>query len=163
MSMEAVSSARADAVGKPKAVGASGALLRNMVKANLDVDDNEKAEEDRVGYALTDRELISDMFMFFTAGYETTANTMSSVCAVLALYPDIQQKVFEETKSLWPNGTPTGIDEVDYKQTFSSLVLHLNLLFSSVQGIAEVVAHNLATGTRCDQRHRAQILSPECK
>ncbi|KAF5358820.1 hypothetical protein D9758_008567 [Tetrapyrgos nigripes] len=122
MSMEAVSNARADVVGKSKVMGASGALLRNLVKANLDVYDNEKAEGDRTRNMLTDRELISDMFMFFGAGYETTANTMSFICAVLALYPDIQQKVFEETKSIWPNGAPTDVDEADHKQTFPSLI-----------------------------------------
>ncbi|KAF5358819.1 hypothetical protein D9758_008564 [Tetrapyrgos nigripes] len=122
MSMEVASNARADVVGKSKVMGASGALLRNLVKANLDVYDNEKVEGDRIGNALTDRELISDMFMFFAAGYETTANTMSFICAVLALYPGIQQKVFEETKSIWPNGPPTDVDEADYKQTFPSLI-----------------------------------------
>jgi hypothetical protein len=61
MAMEAVSNARAHVIGQSNTQNASGALLRNLVRANLDVDDNERTQNDKNG--LTDRELVSDMFV----------------------------------------------------------------------------------------------------
>ena len=34
---------------------------------------------------------------------ETTAHTLSFILGHLALYPDVQAKVFEEIQSIWPD------------------------------------------------------------
>lgn len=36
-------------------------------------------------------------------GFETTATAATSICALLAIYPDVQEKVFEEIRSVLPD------------------------------------------------------------
>ncbi|KAK7451782.1 hypothetical protein VKT23_012461 [Stygiomarasmius scandens] len=122
-----------------KASSKGGALLRNLVEANIDIDEEKRDASDR--HSLTDKELLSNIFIFFLAGYgktpqaftsglpsfnnfgplETTASVISFACALLALYPDIQQKVFEEVSALWPEGAPANADEKEYKECFPKL------------------------------------------
>ncbi|PRD33590.1 UNVERIFIED_CONTAM: Cyp3a13 [Trichonephila clavipes] len=45
---------------------------------------------------LSTKELVAQCIMFFIAGYDTTASTLSFATYMLALYPDIQEKVYEE-------------------------------------------------------------------
>lgn len=40
-----------------------------------------------------------DLYDFFQ-GFETTAAAITNVCALLAIYPEIQEKVFEEIRSV---------------------------------------------------------------
>lgn len=39
----------------------------------------------------------------FKQGYETTATAATNVCALLAIYPDVQQKLYEEIQSVLPD------------------------------------------------------------
>ncbi|XP_062621095.1 cytochrome P450 3A19-like, partial [Saccostrea cucullata] len=48
---------------------------------------------------LTSTEIIANCLLFFFAGYETTANTLSFFVYLLALHPDIQQRVYNEIVS----------------------------------------------------------------
>ncbi|KAF8579905.1 cytochrome P450 [Ramaria rubella] len=69
-------------------------LLRRLVQSNaLEVDPEKR---------LTDAELLSNVFIFLVAGHETTAHTMSFILGHLALYPAVQEKLFEELRSIWP-------------------------------------------------------------
>ncbi|KZV61166.1 cytochrome P450 [Peniophora sp. CONT] len=45
---------------------------------------------------LTDSELIGNIFIFMLAGHETTAHTLAFCFALLALYPDKQDKLFQD-------------------------------------------------------------------
>ena len=47
-------------------------------------------------YKLTDKDLVSLAVSFLGAGYETTANTISYTSYLLALNPDIQEKLQSE-------------------------------------------------------------------
>ena len=51
------------------------------------------------GKPLTDDEVIAQAFVFFIAGYETTATTLSYVSYELALNQDIQDRLYEEIKT----------------------------------------------------------------
>ncbi len=46
--------------------------------------------------ALSHEELVAQCVIFFLAGYDTTASTLSFTSYVLALHPEIQEKVIEE-------------------------------------------------------------------
>ncbi|THU75401.1 cytochrome P450 [Dendrothele bispora CBS 962.96] len=131
MCMKAVSEVRADVLERSNST-TGGALLRNLVKANMDVD-GEQDEKERGQRSLTDRELVSNMFLFFIAGHETTANTLSFVCAFLALYPDVQQKILEEVKLIWPNGVPEDVEEAEYKNTFSRLTYTTAVFYEALR------------------------------
>ncbi|TFK72438.1 cytochrome P450 [Pluteus cervinus] len=113
-------------VGGGSDVAPGTALLRNMVEANM-------IQED--GYAqkrLTDEELLSNTFTFLIAGHETTAFSLSFAIATLALYPDIQKKVYDEVVALWPAGAPStatlqSVKECLPKLEYTTAVFHESL------------------------------------
>ncbi|KAF8524179.1 cytochrome P450 [Gautieria morchelliformis] len=88
-------------------------LLRRLVESN--------AVEVDPGKRLTDEELVSNMFIFLVAGHETTAHTLAFILGHLALYPDVQAKVFEEVRTLWPDEQRVLLAE-DSFEDFSQLV-----------------------------------------
>lgn len=47
---------------------------------------------------LTDAEIKAQAFLFFLAGYETTASLLRYASYVLAIHPDIDTKLYEEIK-----------------------------------------------------------------
>jgi hypothetical protein len=55
-------------------------------------------ESDR-GRKLTDEEIVAHAVAFIMAGYETTANTLAYTSYLLALNPDIQEKLQSEIDS----------------------------------------------------------------
>ncbi|KAH9998644.1 cytochrome P450 [Russula vinacea] len=62
------------------------------------------AAEDELnnGAALTDDELIGNMFIFLLAGHETTAHTLCFAFGLLALYPDDKSVCIKTSKTLCP-------------------------------------------------------------
>ena len=52
------------------------------------------------GKPLTDDEVIAQALVFFVAGYETTATTLSYISYELALNQDIQDRLYEEIKAI---------------------------------------------------------------
>ncbi|CAG2175258.1 unnamed protein product [Oppiella nova] len=62
-----------------------------------------------VEHYITDDEILANAWIFFVAGYDTTATTLSFATYELALNPDVQQKLYEEVmSSVDTNG------EIDY-------------------------------------------------
>ena len=55
-------------------------------------DGKEKRSERR----MTDNEIIGHSITFLLAGYETTSNALSYTAYLLALHPDVQEKLQEE-------------------------------------------------------------------
>ncbi|KAI0703432.1 cytochrome P450 [Cytidiella melzeri] len=70
-------------------------LLSGLLDAN---------EEEFNGYAkLTDREVISNIYIFLIAGHETTGHTLAFAFILLALYPEEQEKLYRHCKSKYEN------------------------------------------------------------
>ncbi|RDD37248.1 Cytochrome P450 3A24 [Trichoplax sp. H2] len=67
-------------------VSCRGDILQLMIEAG----DHDK---------LDNEEIIAQAFVFLVAGYETTANTLTFLSHILAVNPDVQQKVYEEISS----------------------------------------------------------------
>jgi cytochrome P450 len=55
------------------------------------------------GRKLTDEEIVAHAVTFILAGYETTANTLAYTSYLLALNPDIQEKLRSEIDSYFDN------------------------------------------------------------
>ncbi|CAE6467482.1 unnamed protein product, partial [Rhizoctonia solani] len=52
------------------------------------------------GQKLSDRDVAGNAFLFLFAGHETTAHTLSFCLGLLALYPEVQQEVYEQIKQV---------------------------------------------------------------
>ena len=61
--------------------------------------DTIKKSDNCKGRKLTDEEIVAHAVTFILAGYETTANTLAYTSYLLALNPDIQEKLQSEIDS----------------------------------------------------------------
>ncbi|KAI0288358.1 cytochrome P450 [Russula brevipes] len=110
-------------------------LFSGLLEAAQDEPDN--------GGAITDQELIGNMFIFLLAGHETAAHTLSFSFALLALHPDEQERLYQNIKEVMSslNGMPTYEDMGRF--THSLAVLYETLrLFPTVAYIPKVAAED---------------------
>ncbi|KAJ7247919.1 cytochrome P450, partial [Mycena haematopus] len=113
-------------------------LLRNLVEANMATPEDEGVTEHSYK-SLTDDELLSNTFNFLLAGHETTAHSLSFAVALLALYPDVQRKIYEETHALWPDGAPTTASALAYKESMPKLSYTLATFHETIRLFPAVV------------------------
>ncbi|XP_034113845.1 probable cytochrome P450 313a4 [Drosophila albomicans] len=71
---------------------------------------------------LTKNEVIDESITIVFAAFETTANTITYALILLAMFPEYQEKAFEEIRALFPN---TGDFEVTYGDTQNMVYLDL--------------------------------------
>jgi len=96
-------------------------------------------EELHDGAALSDQELVGNMFIFLLAGHETTAHTLCFTFALLALYPDEQERLYQHIQGVLSslNRTPTYEDMSRF--TYSLAVFYETLrLFPPAPSIPKV-------------------------
>lgn len=77
--------------------------------------DPEKGASPRKGPALTDRELVGNLFIFTAAGFDTTANTLAFALTLLTRYPKWQSWLIEELDSILPSNPS---QPYDYQSVF---------------------------------------------
>ncbi|XP_029651601.1 cytochrome P450 3A14 [Octopus sinensis] len=83
---------------------------------------------------LTDEEIIAQSTIFFLAGYETTATTLSFMAYLLALHQDIQDKVYQEIQSVIGKEAPdyNSVQKLTYLSQCLSETLRLYPIASSI-------------------------------
>ena len=76
-------------------------LLQLMMEAMTDekIIDNEQ-DDSKTNYRLTREEVISNIFVFMAAGYETTSTALAYCTYVIATHPDVQDKLQAEIDQL---------------------------------------------------------------
>ncbi|KAI0279053.1 cytochrome P450 [Russula aff. rugulosa BPL654] len=132
--------------------------MLEMVEARRDVDKVEErydlfsglldATQDETGgkAALSDDELMGNMFIFLLAGHETTAHTLCFSFALLALYPDEQECLYQHIKGVMSslNGMPPYEDMSRFSQSLAVFYETLRLLHYDNQaaGIPKVTAQD---------------------
>ena len=67
---------------------------------------------DKTGRVLTDDEIIAQCVTFLGAGYDTSSTTLALTCYHLSLYPEIQDKVYDELVKCWPEDNQLNYDVV---------------------------------------------------
>ncbi|KAJ7589495.1 cytochrome P450 [Mycena floridula] len=77
--------------------------------------------------ALSDSELIGNIFIFLLAGHETTAHTLCYTFALLALYPDEQEALYQHLRSVWP------IDRIPGYQDSPLFIRTLAVLYETLR------------------------------
>ena len=83
---------------------------------------------DKKGHKLTENEVIAEMVLFLLAGYDTSSNTLGLTCYQLALYPEIQERVYEEITRICESKDTATYDEIKemvYLEAFVSETLRL--------------------------------------
>ncbi|KZV78423.1 cytochrome P450 [Exidia glandulosa HHB12029] len=88
--------AEARASGAAPGADAESSEAADLFRRLVDANDEEQ------GARLTDDELLSNIYVFFLAGHETSAHTLTFAFALLALHPEVQDKLYDEAKRLWP-------------------------------------------------------------
>ena len=67
---------------------------------------------EKKGHKLTDDEVIAEMILFILAGYDTSSNILTLSCYHFALYPEIQEKAFEEISRVCRSNETATYDEL---------------------------------------------------
>ena len=78
---------------------------KDLLQLMIDATAEDRSEQMR----LSDNEILAQCFVFLTAGYDTTANSLTYTAYLLALNPDIQEKLIDEIRdytSEHPNESP---------------------------------------------------------
>ena len=70
-------------------------LVQLMIDASVLEEEGEQSSP-ITGNKLSSDQIVAHSMTFFLAGYETTANTLSYTAYLLALHPDIQEKLQRE-------------------------------------------------------------------
>ncbi|KDR75778.1 hypothetical protein GALMADRAFT_248465 [Galerina marginata CBS 339.88] len=91
---------------------------------------------------LSESELIGNIYIFLVAGHETTAHTLCFTFALLALYPDEQDKLFQHIQSIVPNSRSPTYEEMPLL-TYSNAVFYETLrMFPPVSAIPKIAAED---------------------
>ncbi|EJD37066.1 cytochrome P450 [Auricularia subglabra TFB-10046 SS5] len=78
------------------------------------------------GGELSDQELMGNVYIFLVAGHETTAHTLAFTFGLLAIYQDIQDRLFEHIQSLTTEGTVPEYEDMP-KFTYALAVFYETL------------------------------------
>ncbi|KAF9465378.1 cytochrome P450 [Collybia nuda] len=127
-------------------------LFSSLLKAN---------DEDSGGAKLTESELIGNIYMFLIAGHESTAHTLCFAFALLALYPDEQETLFQHIKSVLSDGRVPTYEDMDLL-THSVAVFYETLrMFPAVTGIPKDCAEDTTLTTTNAQGEKTTIPIPK--
>ncbi|OAX31726.1 cytochrome P450, partial [Rhizopogon vinicolor AM-OR11-026] len=92
-------------------------LFTSLLAAN----DDENLLKDEV--KLNDSELIGNIYMLMVAGHETTGHSLAFALALLALYPDKQEELYQHIKRVLPDGRIPTYDDMS-SLSYSSAVFN---------------------------------------
>ena len=79
-------------------------------------------QPDKHGRTLTDDEIIAQSFVFLVAGYESSSTTLSFTCYHLAVYPEVQKRLYEEVMKFCPEGTMPDYDTVQHLEYLDQVI-----------------------------------------
>jgi len=108
-----------------EAKAARGNLLTSVLRASaMEGAAGRKAGDDEEGKkrAFTEDEVMGNVSIFLMAGYETTANTILYGLIVLAIRPDLQDKIIEEVDRVYAEAAAEGRKELTYPQDYAKLI-----------------------------------------
>lgn len=80
--------------------------------------------------ALSDEEMMGNLFVFTAAGFDTTANTISYALVLVARYPKWQDWLLEEIDHVVPNDRS---EQLDYVSVFPSAIRLLAFMFETLR------------------------------
>ncbi len=100
--------------------------LSNSAKVNGHAETKTDAEG-KSAQVLFEEEVQGNLYIFTSAGFDTTANTMAYALALLSAYPKWQEWLYEEIKEIVGNRDPSTLD---YNEVYPRLPRCLALMVS---------------------------------
>lgn len=82
---------------------------------------------------LSEEEVLGNLFIFTSAGFDTTANTMAYALALLATYPEWQDWLYEEISTVLLDKDP---DNLEYNEIYPKLPRCLALMVSVPKSVS---------------------------
>ena len=108
-----------------------GAGSRNNIMSQLlqasEQESGKADNKDAASGALTEEELMGNLFVFTAAGFDTTANTLSYALVLLARYPQWQDWLLEEIDNILPENTASS-EELEYQEIYPKCTRLMALL-----------------------------------
>ena len=96
---------------------------KDLLQLMIDATAEDKGEQRR----LTDEEILSQCFTFIAAGYETTANALTYTAYLLALNPDIQEKLIGQVKEYFAGHPDVSLYDMAQELTYLDMVVQESL------------------------------------
>ncbi|XP_064394654.1 cytochrome P450 3A24-like [Halichondria panicea] len=100
-------------------------MLQLMIDATVDEEGEQSCPVG--GKKLTNEQIVGLCTGFFLAGYETTANTLSYTAYLLALHPEVQEKLQRDIDSYMEDNPDAGLYEASQEITYLDLVVQESL------------------------------------
>jgi cytochrome P450 len=101
-----------------KSARAPGTLLTSLLRASVK---EGPTQGDGRKHAFTEDEVLGNVFIFFVAGHETSANALIYALITLAIRQDLQDKIMAEIDSVYEEAHSAGRTELTYADDFEKL------------------------------------------
>ncbi|RDW70525.1 cytochrome P450 [Aspergillus mulundensis] len=143
--------------GKP----GTGTLMSSFVRESAAPNAKSTSTSPSPKTVLTLDEILGNIYVVNFAGHDTTAGTLTYTLFLLAAYPDIQQWVAEEIRTVFPDPNP---DTWDYKEAYPrlkrclALVLETVRLYPPILALPKSVASPTGTTLRLPESRRTLTL-----
>ena len=122
-------------------------IMSQLVQASEHGDSESKAAADSKTKALSDEEMMGNLFVFTAAGFDTTANSISYALVLLARYPQWQDWLFEEVDSVLPSDV--NMDEgLDYASVFPKATRLLAFMLETLRLFTPLIHLSKQTATQ---------------
>jgi len=114
-------------------------LLSSLIEANGDATDGQSQ--------LNDQEMLANIYIFLIAGHETTAHSLCFALGLLALYPDEQERAYQEIKKAIPEDRDPTMQDLP-GLTYIEAVMNESLrMYPSVLSVPKVSAEDTTLTT----------------
>ncbi|CAG2169280.1 unnamed protein product, partial [Oppiella nova] len=100
----------------------------NADKSELTTDEHPGALQTH-NKSMSDAEMISQCVLFFMAGYETTATTISYATYLLAENPESQERLFEESKNIFNTKSDIDYDAIERLEYLNGVIMETLRLY----------------------------------
>ncbi|KAK1227361.1 hypothetical protein PQX77_009645 [Marasmius sp. AFHP31] len=146
-----------DVIHERNSTGSAAEIDQVNLFSNL-IEANEQIEEEIA--RLDDSELIGNIFVFLLAGHETSSHTLCFAFALLALYPEEQDKLYQHIMCVCPDRLPTYDDIPALNRSLAVIYETLRLLPAAV-GVPKSTAEDTSFVLHNDQGHSKVIPVPK--
>lgn len=108
----------------------SGEARSNIMSQLLEASKNDTGTSEK-GRALSDEEMMGNLFIFTAAGFDTTANTLSYATVLLARFPKWQDWLLEEVDSIMPMDITN--EQLEYTAVFPKAIRTLAFMLETLR------------------------------